>query len=48
MLQDLARPNANPPVQAPPPTEPSANAAAHTDMQLDMLRIIQDMYQAYV
>ena len=42
MLQDLARPDANPPVEVspPPPTDPAANTAAHTDVQIKMLRIL--------
>jgi hypothetical protein len=42
----------NPPIQEstppPPPTEQSANSAAHTDVQLQILRILQDMHQHQV
>ena len=47
MLQDFAVvQDANPPVEAQPPA-PAANSVAQTDVQLEMLCILQEMHQAY-
>ena len=47
MLQDfVAVQDVNPPVEAPPPA-PVANAVVQMDVQLEMLRILQEMHQAY-
>ena len=49
MLQDLTT-KVNPPQVEDRPTAPpapAANAVAHTDIQLEMLRILQDMRQEF-
>ena len=47
MLQDFAAvQDANLTIEAPPPA-PAATAVAQTDVQLEMVRILQDMHQAY-
>ena len=52
MLSDMTLQDNNPPIQelTPPPlpTKHSANSAAHTDVQLQILRILQDMQQNHV
>ena len=50
MIQDLVVTDNNPPneeMPPPPPTQQTANATAHTDVQLEMLRILQEMRQEY-
>jgi hypothetical protein len=46
MLQDITT-NVNPPLEEQPqaPPAPAANAVAHTDIQMEMLRLLQDMRQ---
>ena len=47
ILQDFAAvQDANPPVEALPPA-PAAKALAQTDVQLEMLRILEEIHQAY-
>ena len=48
MLQDFAAiQDANPPVEAPSSPAPAANTVAQTDVQLEMMRILQEMHQVY-
>ena len=47
MLQGLTEANTNPPTEEVLPPAPAANAAAHVDVQLEMLRILQEMHNGY-
>ena len=49
MLQELVIGDDNPPIEVilPPtaPSTPAANAIAHTDVQMEILRIVKEMQQ---
>ena len=48
MLQDFAAvQDAYPPVKAPSPPTPATNTVAQKDVQFEMLRILQEVHQAY-
>ena len=48
MIPDLIVTNNNPPnEEIPPPPQQAANATAHTDVQLEILHILQEMKQEY-